>query len=133
MPKILLAGQDDRLLETRAAVLKGTGATVISCRSGEALDAVKSEVPDLVVLCHSLAVDDAELMADRIRDCCPTARILLVLSEVGPDKPYRDEKFDAKTFAEPSLLVTHATELLKMPPHHHPQALAIGRRWATAP
>jgi CheY-like chemotaxis protein len=133
VPKILLAGQDDRLLETRAAVLQRTGATVISCSGGEALDAVKSEMPDLVVLCHSLAVDDAELMADRIRDCCPTARILLVLSEMGPNKPYRDAKFDAKTFAEPSRLVTHATELLKMLPHHHPQELAISRGGATAP
>jgi CheY-like chemotaxis protein len=133
MLKILLAGQDYRLLETRAAVLKRTGANVISCSGGEALDAVKSEMPDLVVLCHSLAVDDAELMADRVRDCCPTTKVLLVLSEVGPDKPYCNAKFDATTLAEPSRLVKHATELLQTLPHHHPQELVISRRGTTAP
>jgi hypothetical protein len=104
-------------------VLKRTGATVISCSGGEALAAVKSEMPDLVVLCHSLAVDDAESMADLVRGCCPTTRVLLVLSEVGPDKPYCNAKFDATTFSEPSHLVKHAIELLKVLQNSHPQAV----------
>jgi hypothetical protein len=133
VPKILLAGQDDRLLETRAAVLTRTGASVISCSGQEALDAVKSEMPDLVVLCHSLSVDDAELMADRVRDCCPTTRVLMVLSGIGPDKPYRNAKFDVTTFADPSRLVKHATELLKELPHHNPQELAINRDGTSTP
>jgi hypothetical protein len=114
-------------------VLQRTGVTVISYSGDEALDAVQSEMPDLVVLCHSLAVDDAESMADLVRGCCPTTRVLLVLSEVGPDKPYRNAKFDVTTLAEPSRLVKHAIELLKVLSHHHPQELAINRRGSTAP
>jgi hypothetical protein len=118
MPKILLVGQDEGLLETRCAVLKRTGAVVVSYIGNDALKVVQSEMPDLVVLCHSLAADIAEVMADEVRRCCPKARILLVLSELGGDRSYKDTKFDATSPARPSKLIERATELLRTPPHH---------------
>jgi hypothetical protein len=114
--KILLAGTDDRLLETRAAVLKKTGAVVVSCTGDEVLKVVESEMPDLLVLCHSLAVSEAESMADLVRRCCPKAKILLMFSVVGPDESYRSSKFDATSWPEPTLLIKRATELLRILP-----------------
>ena len=65
MPKILLVGQDVRLLETRSAVLKKTGAEVVYCVGCQVFDVVALESPDLVVLCHSLSEVEAEMIADK--------------------------------------------------------------------
>jgi response regulator RpfG family c-di-GMP phosphodiesterase len=124
MPKILLVGEDEGLLETRSEVLKRTGAIVTSHIGDDALKVVQSKVPDLVVVCHSLPTSDAESMADEVRRCCPKTRILLVLSELGVDRPYKDTKFDATSPAEPSKLIERATELLGILPHHTVEAIA---------
>jgi response regulator RpfG family c-di-GMP phosphodiesterase len=119
MPKILLAGQDVRLLETRAAVLKKTGAEVVYCIGSEAFSIVLSERPDLVVLCHYLAEQDAEAIADKVHVCCPTTRVLLVVSQVVDEKHYQDAKFDGTSLPEPFRLIKRATELLADLPYHH--------------
>jgi hypothetical protein len=119
MPKIVLAGQDVHLLETRAAVLKKkTGAEVVYCAGSQALDIVVSEMPDLLVLCHSLLHEDAEAIADWVHACCPKTRVLLVVSQVVSDRPYEDAKFDATSLPEPKRLVACATELLRGFPYH---------------
>jgi DNA-binding response OmpR family regulator len=116
MPKIVLAGQDVRLLETRAEVLKETGAEVVYCIGSQALKVVESERPDLLVLCHSLLNEEAEMIADRVHVCCSKTRVLLVVSQVI-DRPYEGEKFDATSLADPTRLVARANELLQGPYH----------------
>lgn len=118
MPKILLVGQDEGLLHSRSAVLKRTGAVVVSHIGGDLLTMVQSEMPDMVVLCHSLSTDYAEAMADAARLCCPKTRVLLVLSELRADRPYKDAKFDAVSPSEPSKLIARVSELLEILPHH---------------
>jgi CheY-like chemotaxis protein len=113
VPKILLAGQDIHLLGTRAAVLAKTGADVISCMGSKAVGMVKSERPDLLVLCHSLlSGNDAHSIADEIRACCKTTKILMVVSELESDLPVQDAKFDAICSSNPERLIVHANELL---------------------
>jgi hypothetical protein len=113
MPKILVAGQDIHLLGTRAAVLAKTGADVISCLGAKTVGMVKSERPDLLVLCHSLLSDnDAESIADEIRACCKATKILMVLSELGSELPVQDAKFDAICPPNPERLIVLANELL---------------------
>lgn len=113
MPKILLAGQDGRLLETRAAVLKKTGAEVIYCIGSQVSNIVASEMPDLLVLCHSLAETEAEAIVDTVRECCPKTRVLLVVSQLTDAKQYKGAKFDATSLSEPAKLIKRATELLE--------------------
>jgi response regulator RpfG family c-di-GMP phosphodiesterase len=127
MPKILLVGQDEGLLETRSAVLKKTGAVVTSYIGNDALKVVQSEMPDLVVVCHSLPMDDAESVADGVRICCPKTRILLVLSVVA-DRPYKETKFDAISPAEPSSLIARSTELLRILPNFAMEETARDRQ-----
>ena len=113
MPKILLAGQDIHLLGTRAAVLAKTGADVISCIGSKTVGMVKSERPDLLVLCHSLlSGNDAQSIADEIRTCCKTTKILMVVSELESDLPVQDAKFDATCSSRPERLIVLANELL---------------------
>ena len=113
MPKIVLAGQDLHLLETRAEVLKKTGADVVYCGVSQAFDLVKRETPDMLVLCHTLAREEAEGIAKRVHACCPKTRFLLVVSQVIADEPNPDGMFDATSLPDPAGLVARATEVLR--------------------
>jgi hypothetical protein len=119
MPKILLIGQDVRLLETRAAVLRKTGAEVIYCDGSQVLNIMESEKPDLFVLCHSLLAVEADVIADKVHASCPGARILLVVSQVFAEKHYADGKFDGTSLPEPVRLIKRATELLQQLPSQY--------------
>jgi len=133
MLKIVLAGQDIRLLETRAEVLRKTGADVVYCVGCQALNIVASEMPDLLVLCHSIAPEEAEAIADRVRTHYPKTRVLLVVSQMIPAGPYQDAKFDAKSLAEPARLVARATELLQALPFHHVREIPHDRQEPATP
>lgn len=128
MPKILLAGHDVRLLETRAAVLKKTGAEVLYCTGSHLLEVLESETPDLVVLCHSLGRAEAETQADQVRACCPKTRVLLVVSQRSEETQYQDAKFDAMILPEPVRLIRRATELLVGPTYDYARANEQDRR-----
>jgi hypothetical protein len=128
MPKIVLAGQDVHLLETRAEVLKKTGSDVIYCVGSKAFNIVTSEMPDLLVLCHTLAHEEAEAIAEKVHACCPKTRVLLVASQVIADGPYQDAKFDATSMPDPAQLVAHSTELLRGLPHYHVREITHDRQ-----
>ena len=112
MPKILLVGRDVRLLFTRAAVLKKTYADVSSCDVSQAAGLVVTQKPDLVVLCHSLLEGDAESIADEIRICCETTKVVAVLSEAGSEFLLHDAKFDAICLSNPYRLTATVGKLL---------------------
>jgi hypothetical protein len=118
MPKILLVGQDVRLLETRAAVLKKTGADVVYCIGSQVFNIIASEMPDLVVLCHSLTEREAEAIADKVHACCSGTRVLLVVSRTVEEKYYENAKFDGTSPPEPAGLIKRAMELLGLPYYH---------------
>jgi hypothetical protein len=112
VPKILLVGQDVRLLGTRADVLRKTHAAVTYCLPSQAAGRVQNDKPDLVVLCHSLGPGEAEAIADEVCKCCKTTKILMVLSEAGTELPLQDKKFDAMCLSRPDRLVACANGLL---------------------
>lgn len=112
MSKILLAGRDVRLLVTRAAVLKKACANVDYCMGSQAVAKVKSERPDLVVLCHSLLEGEAEAIADEIHKSYKTTKVLMALSEIGSSFPLQDEKFDAVCLSRPERLIACVNELV---------------------
>jgi hypothetical protein len=132
MPKIVLAGQDVRLLETRAEVLKKTGAEVVYCVGSKAINVVASEMPDLLVLCHSLLHEEAEAIAERVHVCCPGTRVLLVVSQVTEEKQYKGVKFDATSLPEPTRLIKRATELLEGLPYHSVREMTHDRQGPAA-
>lgn len=112
MPKILLAGNDVRLLGTRAAVLGTTGATVTCCGAARAFDVIGGERFDLVVLCHTLSDEESNRIAQEVHRRWPQTRILQVLSGVWGDKLFKRAEPVVTSTAEPRQLVRRATELL---------------------
>jgi hypothetical protein len=131
MPKIVLAGQDLHLLESRAEVLKRTGAKVVYCGMSQAFEFVRSEMPDLLVLCHTLAHEEAKAIAERVHACCPKTRFLLMVSRVIADEPYPDGMFDATSLPDPARLVARTTEVLRGLPHYHVSEIAQDRLRST--
>jgi len=132
MPKIVLAGQDVRLLETRAEVLKKTGAEVFYCVGSQALNVVASEMPDLLVLCHSLHHEEAEAIAERVHAVCSKTKVLLVVSQMFEEKRYHDANFDAASLPEPERLIKRSTELLAGLPYHPLAEIAHDRQGRAA-
>jgi len=119
MPKILLAGNDFRLLGTRAAVLGKTGASVVCCSASETREIIKTEKFDLVVLCHTLSDQEADQIIATVRRLWPQARTLQVVFDGARERPYRATELDATSSAEPSRLVRRTMELLQALPNHH--------------
>lgn len=118
MPKILLVGQDFRLLATRAAVLAKTNASVVCCNAVEYSKIFQSEAFDLVVLCHSLAEKQAAEITEAVHRRWPRTRVLLVVADVLQERLYKGVKFDATSSPDPNRLVHRTTELLEALPHH---------------
>jgi hypothetical protein len=133
MPKIVLAGQDVHLLDTRAEVLKKIGSDVVCCVGSKTIDVVEFEMPDLLVLCHTLAHEEAEAIAERVYACCPKTRVLLVVSQVIADRPYRNAKFDATSMPDPAHLVARSTELLRGIPHYRVREITYAGQEPAAP
>jgi|SRR5438270_6384895 len=114
MCRILLAGNDSRLLATRAAVLAKTGADVVYSNPMETLEILDRETFDLVVLCHTLAEEEVAVFADKVHQKIPGAKILMVTSELGGYGMHADSKIDATSMPEPAHLVALAKELLQV-------------------
>jgi DNA-binding response OmpR family regulator len=126
MPNILLAGNDFRLLGTRAAVLGKTGASVVCCSASETREIIRTEKFDLVVLCHTLSDQEATQIIDTVRRLWPQARTLRVVFDSARERPYKATELDATCSAEPSRLIRRATALLSALPNHHIEEAAGG-------
>jgi DNA-binding response OmpR family regulator len=78
MLTILAVGQDTDLLNTRTAVLRLCNADVISASAFSALEILRDQRLDLVVLCHSLTPKERHELAVIARE--HDARVLEVLN-----------------------------------------------------
>jgi CheY-like chemotaxis protein len=111
-PAILLVGEDIELLDTRAAVLRKTGAEVECFRSAQAPDSAGLEAFDLIILCHTLGEQEARSIADTAERLSHPPFILLLNSLSGPRQERSGIRFDAIAEAVPEVLVRTANELL---------------------
>ena len=115
MLRILLAGNDSRLLSTRAAVLLRTGAAVVYGNPMETLAILDSnETFDLVVLCHTLEDSDVVAIVDKAHQRITGVKILMVTSALDGYEMYANSKIDATSIPEPGHLVALAKELLQV-------------------
>lgn len=78
MSAILLIGEDAFLLETRAAVLRTTGAEILSCDTSSALPTMGKQFFDIVIFCHSIPLHLCHTLAEIIHQNWPGTRLLRV-------------------------------------------------------
>jgi len=116
MPTVLLVGDDEFLLETRAAVVRTTGANTLCCSSKSALEIQQHQPCDVVILCHSLPAELRSALCSLIHDRWPDTR-LLVLSSIRGESVHDGVEFaDAVNSADPEELVSRTIELLRKGP-----------------
>lgn len=110
MSTVLLVGEDQALLETRAAVLRTTGADTFCSSSATALSIQARCECDLIVLCHSLSSQSCSAIAAATHARWPQTRILQIASARFGD--HNLMSVDAVAPADPELLVDRIKELL---------------------
>lgn len=113
--KILLSGNDFRLLETRASVLQKTGASVVFYNTRDSLRVLDEETFSLVVLCHSLSDEEVMMIAGKVNEQRQNhqTKILMVATDMSRAGLFRTASIDATTLPEPGGLIAKATQLLQ--------------------
>jgi hypothetical protein len=114
MSKMLLIGEDSRLLATRAAVMATTGASVVCCRTAEFRTNLEHETFDLVVLCHSVDEKSVIIVEDAIRARWPELRVLQIVS-YSQERDRAVGGADGVSDADPERLIKRCMELLGAP------------------
>jgi hypothetical protein len=114
---ILCIGEDEQLLETRALLLRSTGAEVWCSTSGQILKFVEQKtfgqkVFDLIVLCHTVKKDVAFQITESAHHNLPPSRVLQLEPISAESKDRTGVAFDAVVVVEPASLLRAATQLL---------------------
>lgn len=112
MPTVLVVDDEDNILVTLAAILKGYGFTVFTARSGEeAVNIAYNITPDWVVSDVVMGTLSGIEAAIRIRELCPDTQILLfsgnaLTTDLLAEARARGHHFDilAKPFAPTELI-----------------------------
>ena len=84
-PKVLIAGKDRALLETRAALLQRKYAVTACGRLIETLFGLQTEGFDLLLVCTSMTHDEATQVIRQVRDALPDICIIRLLSRDSPE------------------------------------------------
>jgi hypothetical protein len=116
VPKILLIGDDFRLLASRAALLTKTGASTVCCNPVEMQKDLGREMFDLVVLCHSLSEETARGAVVYVHRRWPEAKIFLVESSVLMEKTFDGVALDGTISSTPSTLLEQMSAVLQALP-----------------
>ena len=105
MFRILSVGNDPRLLATRAAVLRHTGAEVDSVDARSARRAVILRRYDLLILCHSVSMEDASDLKQMCRSYWPDSRTLLLGADIRRDAKPIDSDSTLRSLEGPVALI----------------------------
>ena len=109
MSAILLIGEDEFLLETRAAVLRVTGAELAHADLTTAFPMLQARRFDVVIICHSVAGHVCQTLSDIIRENWPGTRILHISDAHAWEAD--DGGLDLCS-SEPAALIARTIELL---------------------
>ena len=112
MSTVLLIGEDELLLQTRAAVLRTIGVETVFTDVSSALAALMGRHCDLVVFCHSLPRHMCETLAQIIRCRWPSTPLLLISTSRDWEQMEEAGIVDSVCSPEPDSLIRCTIELL---------------------
>jgi DNA-binding NarL/FixJ family response regulator len=115
MSTVLLVGEDELLQQTRAAVLRRTGAGAVCSTASSALSVQQDCQCDVVILCHSLPESLSATLARTIHSRWPKTRILQVTSARLWETAVGETGADAVSSSDPEQLILHTADLLSRP------------------
>ncbi len=108
--QILLVGNDEVLLATRAMILRRRWPTAVASPRS-AIENLKEKRPKLLILCHTLSDDETDSL---LEICCklePAVRTVELVKRFAPDNPIKTDAI-VEIYKGPSQLVTKVEELL---------------------
>jgi DNA-binding response OmpR family regulator len=112
MPRVLLVGENQSLLQTRAAVLEQTGAEVVWLTPAELAADREPGAVDVLVVCHSIRVEDRRSLIANSRKRWPGVQVLqLVRYDFESSAPELGADGVAIS-ANPAKLLSRITEML---------------------
>jgi CheY-like chemotaxis protein len=115
MPAILLIGEDDFLLETRAAVLRCAGADITRADMSSAIVRLAKQPFDVVILCHSVPEHVCQTLSGIIRQSWPGTGVLHI-SDARSWEQCDEDGVDVCS-SDPETLIARTIELLgRRPP-----------------
>lgn len=121
MSKILLAGNDLRLLATRAAVLSRLGCSVQWGSSHAAQFELEHEAFEVLVLCHSLTVSQRAMLISHAKLRSPETLVLQLLVSPYDQAPIERVSDIRTSICEPHHLLQQMRALLEESRYRHPQ------------
>ena len=112
LPTILVYGRDHRLLETRGWVLEQAGYRVLTALTLAEVERIAaSESIDLLLLCHSLSVEDSEKALIAVSATHPEMKRLLMTANT-PLCPIGENDRVLSAFDGPKALAAAVYELV---------------------
>ena len=114
MRTILLIGDDEFLLQSRAAVLRRLKAKTVTTRA-ENLESFVSDSYDLVVLCHTIEREHRSSVRNRVRRLWPRTRVLQVVEYAPHVSDALDYGDGIVASLDPGSLIATASRLLAGP------------------
>lgn len=115
MCMILAVGQDEELLYTRSAVLRKCNAEVITARASEAIEILKTNCFDILVLCHTLATEDMNKLVLLAHQQASDIQVLEILKAAEPSWGRKSSCADDVAPSNPESLVAKVVEMLSAP------------------
>lgn len=112
MATVLLVGEDELLLHTRAAVLRTIGLQPVCAEASAAFSLLMDCHCDLVVFCHSLPQHVCETLAQIIRSRWPGTPLLLISAGRSWEQLEDSGIVDSVTSPAPEAFIRRTIELV---------------------
>jgi hypothetical protein len=111
MPTVLTVGQDQFLLDTRVAIFRNMDLDATAANAHDAVGLLKARGFDLVVLCHTLSLEEMTLIARLAHRHNQGTHVLKLVSAIfrGAET---DGNIDDETPSEPHKLVAKVKRIL---------------------
>lgn len=112
MATVLLIGEDELLLQTRAAVLRTIGLETVCTNTSMVLPLLASRHCDLVVLCHSVPRHVCETLSQIIRSRWPGTPLLLMSALRIWEQVEDSQIVDSISSPDPEVFIRRTIELV---------------------
>ena len=114
MVTILSVGKDCDLLDSRAAVLRQAKADVITADFTNAMQTLRNQRFDLVVLCHTLTTEEMIEVGRAAHELQNGVSVLKLVSDTRPYGENNDADADDVSRSNPAILVEKVVEMLHL-------------------
>jgi len=116
MGRILTVGQDEALLSSRVAILRRCEAEVVAARASEALKILTAQQFDLVVLCHTVTMDDMKELVRSAHRQASDLKVLQILKTAELSRARTSPAADDTTSTDPASLEAKVAQMLSSRP-----------------